>query len=359
MARAIVEEGRIGRVREACREVLDWLGHHFEVDVSGDQGQHYRVWFSVQATGRWQPACSCPLAGRRGGLWSSGPPVCPHVVAVGLGLLLRRLGPLPGPWAPAGDPVAEGPDGLEDLCAQVSALSLARGAGEPALAQALEEQERATATAVRRAGYLDQELWQAQQDLAAANRRLEQAVRRVPDGLGTLVALVCANDCLHHWQTLIREAQEVVRVMAYTFDSEVVTEALLAARCRGVNVCVAVDHDMLHGTQTRKMRPRVRQLLDAGVPVRSCQGTCLEKVYKSARLCGLRGALHAKVLWVDDTHLVVGSSNFTLASQGNQELGAVLRLSDAGVADMVARWASLWDGGSRPEGLEVVHQAAG
>ena len=62
------------------------------------------------------------------------------------------------------------------------------------------------------------------------------------------------------------------------------------------------------------------------------------------RLAGLFGILHAKVLWTERV-LMLGSCNFTTASQANVELVAVLRASEKGAQRMREEFAAVWDDG--------------
>ena len=117
-----------------------------------------------------------------------------------------------------------------------------------------------------------------------------------------------AGDTQARWIAAIGQAQVLIRISCFTFDSPTVVAALLSARARGVEVKL-IFSDRDRGL-TRNQEPRLQQLRAAGAEVRA---------HTAARL-------HTKWMLADST-LVLGSTNFTEASQGNVERSvAIARL---------------------------------
>ena len=108
------------------------------------------------------------------------------------------------------------------------------------------------------------------------------------------------------WHRAIDAATEAVRLACYTFDLPSVVDRLKAARKRSVAVRLMFSHQ--DRTLTRNQMLRIQELRGVGCDVRAWK----------------RGRMHAKWL-IADAVLVVGSCNFTEASQTNLERGVRLR----------------------------------
>lgn len=109
----------------------------------------------------------------------------------------------------------------------------------------------------------------------------------------------------------IAQARQQILVQAYLFSNRAITQALIAAQQRGVQVLVLVDGERLKSST----HSRVMDLLAAGIPVLQ------DAQYQNA---------HNKVMVVDatGTHpaVITGSFNFTQTAQrGNAENVIVLR----------------------------------
>ena len=125
----------------------------------------------------------------------------------------------------------------------------------------------------------------------------------------------------------IRTAKRFVLVVAFTFDLEDVTQALIEAKRResGLDVRVLIDRDQSLSGPTANLRPRVLQLTSRAIPVR---------LYSRCRL-------HAKVL-LSDAGQLWGSLNWTNASLRNIERNAATQLSQD-LLDVERRWFDdLW-----------------
>jgi len=109
---------------------------------------------------------------------------------------------------------------------------------------------------------------------------------------------------------LIESARTTLRVAMFTFTHPRLTDALIEARKRGVDVEVIVDYQSGSGTSGKA----VRRLQRHGVPVALSDGM---------------GLLHHKFAWIDDRTLVHGSANWTRSAFGrNDEVMTVV--SDLG-----------------------------
>lgn len=122
----------------------------------------------------------------------------------------------------------------------------------------------------------------------------------------------------------IAAADQQVLVQAYLLSNKAITQALLTAHRRGVDVRVLADRDQL----ASQGYSRIPELHQAGIPVR------LEVRYKSA---------HNKVIIIDAASsrpvVITGSFNFTQTAQrGNAENMLVLR----GHPELARAYAENW-----------------
>jgi phosphatidylserine/phosphatidylglycerophosphate/cardiolipin synthase-like enzyme len=90
-------------------------------------------------------------------------------------------------------------------------------------------------------------------------------------------------------------AKSSVNVLAYSFTSDPIAEALIAAHKRGVKVSMVVDSDETSGRGSDAKR-----VAGAGIPV----------------LVDAKHAIaHNKVMVIDDMEVITGSFNFTTAAE--------------------------------------------
>ena len=87
------------------------------------------------------------------------------------------------------------------------------------------------------------------------------------------------------------------------------------------------------------MKGSLKRMAAYGVEVRTLSGFDLSGAYR-AYVAG-NGALHAKVLATEAT-LIVGSCNWTTASQANREWDVQIQLSENGLAEVQRRYDELW-----------------
>lgn len=184
-------------------------------------------------------------------------------------------------------------------------------------------------------------------EVSAARLEISLAAAAAPTAsLGFWEDLLAAGPAKARWLAEIERARGFVRVMAFTYDLADISEALTAARRRKLVVEVALDRG--NSLKCVNARPVLQQMMAYGVQVRVVSGRPLQEAYVHAgpgRLAGLFGILHAKVLWTEQA-LMIGSCNFTTASQANVELVAVLKANDAGAKRMLETFAAVWDVGS-------------
>jgi phosphatidylserine/phosphatidylglycerophosphate/cardiolipin synthase-like enzyme len=100
----------------------------------------------------------------------------------------------------------------------------------------------------------------------------------------------------------IASAQREIHMLAYSFTSAPVTQALLSARKRGVSVQLVVDqvHNLKHDN-SGKARSALSVLVGAGVDVRTTSAFAIH---------------HDKVIVVDRRHVQLGSFNYSAAAEG-------------------------------------------
>lgn len=89
----------------------------------------------------------------------------------------------------------------------------------------------------------------------------------------------------------INSARKSIRVQAYSYTSDEIVKALIAAHKRGVNVEVIVDKSQVNG-----LGSKVKETTLAGIPV-----------YIDSK----HAIAHNKIIIIDDTTLITGSFNFT------------------------------------------------
>jgi len=118
---------------------------------------------------------------------------------------------------------------------------------------------------------------------------------------------------------LIGRATNRVVLTAFTYDLNTVTEALIQAAQRGIDVTVIVDKSHSESGATLSMPERLGQLRDGGAKVYTCRGAT-----------GSSGIQHSKTLLVDDK-AIIGSANWTNSSRSNDEVSMLVWLGPDGL----------------------------
>jgi len=126
---------------------------------------------------------------------------------------------------------------------------------------------------------------------------------------------------------LIDSARTSIRLAAYAFTSPAVTRALIAAKKRGVDVAVLVDHKSnLVQDASGKATAALNALSLAGVATATVSRYPIH---------------HDKYIVVDQAHVETGSFNFSNAAEfGNSENVLVLWNSPQVARAYLAHWAS-------------------
>src|SRR6185369_7846496 len=107
----------------------------------------------------------------------------------------------------------------------------------------------------------------------------------------------------------IDESQKSIRVAAYYFTSRPITEALIAAHRRGVDVKVVMDE-----TNKTNFYSSLKPLLDARIPTRTNSHYAI---------------MHDKFMVIDSSTLELGSFNYTRSAE-EKNAENVLVIRDAG-----------------------------
>lgn len=127
---------------------------------------------------------------------------------------------------------------------------------------------------------------------------------------------------------VINSAKKEVRVAAYSFSSPAITQALIAAHKRGVEVRVVVDYKRNRGKSSLSA---LRLLADAGIAVKTNAVYALH---------------HDKYMVVDGLHVQNGSFNYAIgAADANSENVLVVWNDPALAAAYTKHWESRWEQG--------------
>jgi len=127
---------------------------------------------------------------------------------------------------------------------------------------------------------------------------------------------------------VIGEAQRSIQILAYAFQAPDITEALVAARKRGVAVRVVVDKERNTGKASRAAMDIVTR---NGVELRTNDRFHLH---------------HDKTIIVDGSTVQTGSFNYAPSAETkNSENVVVFREMPDIAARFLFHWQSRWDGG--------------
>ena len=124
---------------------------------------------------------------------------------------------------------------------------------------------------------------------------------------------------------LIEAGEQLTLMTCYTYDSEVITAALVAAGTAGRTIPqVLVDQGHFAQGKTKAMPLRLQRVT---------QGGC--RVF----LCKPKGFLHAKFMLVDEVALI-GSANWTANSTKAEELSCVIKTTPSGRLALLKKFAT-------------------
>lgn len=116
----------------------------------------------------------------------------------------------------------------------------------------------------------------------------------------------------------IASAQREIHILAYSFTSAPITQALLSARKRGVSVQLVVDHDHnLKQDKSGKARSALSALVSAGGDVRTTSAFAIH---------------HDKVIVVDRRHVQLGSFNYSAAAESRNSENVLVNWDNPALA---------------------------
>lgn len=152
--------------------------------------------------------------------------------------------------------------------------------------------------------------WQARTQTAPTTSQLE--VGFSPEGSALALVLKAIN-----------ASQTSVRVLAYSFTSWPIAQALIAAHKRGVDVQVVVDK-----SQKSEKYTSAAFLANNGIPV---------------RVDSMHAIAHNKVLIIDQKHIETGSFNFTAAASSKNAENALVAWNNPVLAKIyLENWQTHW-----------------
>lgn len=124
----------------------------------------------------------------------------------------------------------------------------------------------------------------------------------------------------------IAGAKSAIRVAAFAFSSPVIVDALAAARKRGVDVQMVVDHEHNVGNDLKGIgRKALDTLVQAGATARTNNRYRIH---------------HDKFIVVDNRDLQTGSYNYAVSANRNSENVLIIRSDLALAAKYLAHWES-------------------
>lgn len=128
---------------------------------------------------------------------------------------------------------------------------------------------------------------------------------------------------------VIAAAHDDLRVLAYSFTSAPVTTALIAARRRGVDVRVVVDHrNNITEDRNGKARAALGAMSLAGIQIRTVSAYAIH---------------HDKVIIADRITAQTGSFNFSAAAANSNSENVVVLWNNSAVAQGYLRhWEHNW-----------------
>jgi len=116
----------------------------------------------------------------------------------------------------------------------------------------------------------------------------------------------------------IEDAKSSIRVQAYSFTSKPITQALLDAHKRGVNIKFLCDR-----SQKSERYSRIKELEANGIPV---------------SFDNVEGLAHNKTIIIDDEIVITGSYNFTYSAQNRNSENLLIIRNKKVVNSYVHNW---------------------
>lgn len=137
----------------------------------------------------------------------------------------------------------------------------------------------------------------------------------------------------------IASARQSIRVAAYSFTSEPIVRALVAAKKRGVDVALVADYrnnfvDGCGAGRPCKGKHAIAALMNAGI---------------NARVISSYKIFHHKTIVVDAKHVQTGSFNYSAAAANSNAENALVIWNNPDLAKQyLAMWDRYWSEGEQP-----------
>jgi len=179
---------------------------------------------------------------------------------------------------------------------------------------------------------------------SAENKNVPHALVAMPDSLkgihsmpavGTIdVAFSPAGGVTGMITNEIANAKRSIQMQAYSYTSQEITQALISAKKRGVDVRIIIDKSNVTGEDKDNPRgQKEMQLLDSlvniGIPMN------VDYDFQIA---------HSKIIIVDGIDVITGSFNFTYSAEHNNAENCLILHGNQQLADeYVKNWQWRWD----------------
>ena len=147
------------------------------------------------------------------------------------------------------------------------------------------------------------------------------------------------NDTSSLLQYWIGRANETIRVMIYLITQDELTDALIEAHQRGVDVDVVIDDDWLYVSGSD-----YQEILDAGVDIRGDDRA---------------GLMHHKVMVIDGHVVVTGSYNWSGAAEDSNDEDALILKSLSIAQAYLEEFNRIWSQTSPEKPVEAPTEAPG
>ena len=180
------------------------------------------------------------------------------------------------------------------------------------------------------AGYLGTdviELRQSTQHLQAQVENLQSQVDSLENQLDTQILGVyfspdggCEDEILD-W---ISRANETIHILIYIFNSDTISDELIAANQRGIEVKVLFEQE------ENKQYSEYQKLKNAGIPVRNDTNSHL---------------MHDKVMIIDGTIILTGSFNYSAAAEEDNNENLLVIKSATIAAEYEEEFTEIWNQG--------------
>lgn len=156
--------------------------------------------------------------------------------------------------------------------------------------------------------------------LTSGCNAVDAAKSYVPTGNGPSVEAYFSpgGQVQSHIVNKIERAQKSIDVMAYSFTSKPIAEALIAAKQRGVAIRVITDK-----TQKKEKYTVIHELAQAGIPIWLDLTVSIQ---------------HNKIMIIDNRELITGSYNFTRSAEVRNAENCLFIKNDYPLIDKYAQY---------------------